>query len=359
MSEAADQQTISNPPNRVEVNYEHSANFAAILEQLGISLLVSTYQAGKLIAVGTHAGQLVFAFYHFEQAMGVAANSNMIAVGSKRQIWFLKAAHDLAPRVEPNGRHDACYLTRGCHYTGTIHCHEMAWVADELWLVNTLFSCLCTLKEDFSFVPRWRPKFVTNLAGEDRCHLNGICIQNGQPRFVTAMAETDSPAGWRPDKATTGVIIDLSSGDIVTRGLSMPHSPRWHDSRLWVLDSGNGQLVCVDQNNGRCQSMIQLPGYTRGLAFNGPFAFVGLSLIRETAIFGGVPIAERRDRLQCGIAVIDLRTGQQLAGLVFHSGVQEIFDVQVLSGVRCPVLSGPLPDLDGQQTIWLAPPQRA
>lgn len=355
MSDAKNPVLTTANPALVEVRYEHSPQFVDILQRLNITLLVSTYQAGKLFTIGVHAGQLALSFYHFDQAMGVAASLTKIAVGSKRQIWFLKAAPDLAARVEPAGKHDACYLTRACHYTGAIHGHEMAWAADELWIVNSLFSCLCTLHADYSFVPRWRPTFISQLAGEDRCHLNGLCLKDGLPRYATAMAETDTPAGWRENKANTGIIIDVPSGQIIARGLAMPHSPRWHDDRLWVLDSGNGRLSTVDTGNGQCTPVAQMAGYTRGLAFCGPIAFVGLSLIRETAVFGGVPIAERRDQLQCGVAVIDLRTGQQVAGLVFHSGVQEIFDVQVLTGVRCPILSGPLPDLDGQQTIWLAP----
>ncbi len=355
MSDVKNQLPTNANPALVEVRYEHSPHFVDILQRLNITLLVSTYQAGKLFTIGADAGQLALSFYHFDQAMGVAASPTKIAVGSKRQIWFLKAAPQLAARVEPAGKHDACYLTRACHYTGAIHGHEMAWAADELWVVNTLFSCLCTLHADYSFVPRWRPTFISQLAGEDRCHLNGLCLQDGQPRYVTVMAETDTPAGWRENKTNTGVIIDVPSGQVVTHGLAMPHSPRWHDDRLWVLDSGHGRLSTVDTGSGQCMPVAQLAGYARGLAFCGPIAFVGLSLIRETAVFGGVPVAERRDQLQCGVAVIDLRTGQQIAGLVFHSGVQEIFDVQVLPGVRCPILSGPLPDLDGQQTIWLAP----
>jgi hypothetical protein len=72
-------------------------------------------------------------------------------------------------------------------------------------------------------------------------------------------------------------------------------------------------------------------------------------------VFGGIPIAEHREQLRCGVAMVDLRTGQQVAWLAFHTGVEEIFAVQVLPGVRCPVVSGPLPDADGTQTIWLVP----
>jgi uncharacterized protein (TIGR03032 family) len=350
---------------RIPVRYEHTGNLADVLQQLGVSLLVSTYQAGKVLAVGVYRGAVVFQFCNFEQAMGLAPHPRRLAVGARRQVWFLRAAPEIAPRIDPPGKHDACYLTRAAHFTGSIHIHEMAWgrrsegEADEadpeLWVVNTLFSCLCTLSEEYSFVPRWRPPFITALAGEDRCHLNGLALQDGLPRYVTVLAESDAPAGWRPTKAQSGCVLEVPSGNVVARGLAMPHSPRWHDGSLWVLDSGHGRLSRVDLTVGRAEAVTHLDGYTRGLALLGPYAFIGLSKIRETSVFGGIPISQRREHLRCGVAVVDLRTGRPVASLHFHSGVDEIFDVKLLPGVRCPVLSGPLPEADGTQTIWLVP----
>lgn len=341
------------------VQFEHSPNFPGLLEQLGISLLVSTYQAGQLLAVGTWRGGVSISFHNFEQAMGVAVHPDRLAVGTRRQIWLLRSTPDLAARIEPAGKFDACFLTRLAHYTGPIHGHEMAWADDELWVVNTLFSCLCTLHGEFSFVPRWKPPFISRLAGEDRCHLNGMTLVNGEPKYVSALAECDTAAGWRPTKAKSGCIIDVDSGAVVVRGFAMPHSPRLHEGRLWVLDSGRGQFNWVDIKAGRSEPVIELPGYTRGMVMYGPFAFIGMSRIRETSVFGGIPIAENRERLRCGLSVVDTRSGQLVASLTFKSGVEEIFAVEVLPGVRCPALSGPLPEVDDTQTIWYVPPLSA
>lgn len=340
------------------VHYEHTPNFVSLLEQLGVSLWVTTYQAGKLLAVGAHGGAIHISFHNFEQAMGLAVRPDRIAVGSRRQIWTLRAAPDLAPRVQPAGKYDGCYLARSAHFTGPVHGHELAWAGEELWLVNTLFSCLATIESAFSFVPRWRPPFVTAWAAEDRCHLNGMALENGRPHYVTVLAETDTPGGWRPSKATTGCIYDVTTNTAIVRGLCMPHSPRVHNGRLWVLNSGRGELTAVERDSGRLEPVLGLPGYTRGLDFHGPLAFVGLSRIRETSVFGGLPIAERRAELCCGLAVVDVRSGRQVAGLRFHSGVEEIFEVKVLPGIRCPVVSGPLPDVDGSEAIWLVPQPR-
>jgi uncharacterized protein (TIGR03032 family) len=342
------------PPTR-EVRHEYTRSLPPLLSQLGVSLLVSTYQAGKVVAVGVAQGELTLSYHNFERAMGLAVKPDCLAVGARAQVWFLKTAPDIAPRVEPAGRHDACFLTRTAHFTGEIQAHELAWAGDELWIVNTAFSCLCTLDGRHSFVPRWRPPFITALAAEDRCHLNGAAMVDGVPKYVTAMAETDTPAGWRPTKVKSGCLIDVASGQTVARGFAMPHSPRVHGGRVWMLHSGAGQLVLVDPASGKVQTVTELPGYTRGLALYDRFAFVGLSKIRETSTFGGMPIADRQPELKCGVGVVDLTTGRLVAHLEFVTGVEEIFDVQVLPGARCPVVSGPYPHLDSAAPIWVVP----
>jgi uncharacterized protein (TIGR03032 family) len=341
------------PPTR-EVRHEYTRNLPALLNQLGVSLLVSTYQAGKVVAVGVAQGDLTLSYHNFERAMGLAVKPDCVAVGARAQVWFLKSAPDIAPRIEPAGGHDACFLTRSSHFTGEVQAHELAWAGDELWLVNTAFSCLCTLDGQHSFVPRWRPPFVTALAAEDRCHLNGLAMEKGVPKYVTAMAETDTAAGWRPDKVKTGCLIDVASGQTVARGFAMPHSPRVHSGRVWLLHSGAGQLVLIDPASGKTQTVTELPGYTRGLAMHDRFAFVGLSKIRETSTFGGMPIAERQPELKCGVGVVDLTSGRLVGHLEFVTGVEEIFDVQVLPA-RCPVLSGAYPHLDSGAPIWVVP----
>jgi uncharacterized protein (TIGR03032 family) len=338
-----------------EVRHEYTHSLPPLLSHLGVSLLVSTYQAGKVVAVGVSEGELTLSYHNFERAMGMAVKPDGIAIGARAQVWFLRSAPDLASRVEPVGRHDGCFLTRSSHFTGEIQAHELAWAGDELWLVNTAFGCLCTLDEQHSFVPRWRPPFLTALAADDRCHLNGLAMQGAVPKYVTALSETDTPQGWRPHKATSGCLIDVASGQTVARGFAMPHSPRVDHGRVWLLHSGAGQLVLVDPASGKAETVTELPGYTRGLALYDRFAFVGLSKIRETSTFGGMPIAERRPELKCGVGVVDLATGRLAAHLEFLSGVEEIFDVQVMPGVRFPVLSGPYPSLDAGAPIWTVP----
>src|SRR5262249_30316552 len=193
---------------------------------------------------------------------------------------------------------------------------------------------------DYSFVPRWRPPFVTALAAEDRCHLNGLAIVADRPGYVTALGETDTANGWRADKPRGGCLMEVSSGEVISRGLSMPHSPRWADGRLWPLGFGTRPLVLGDPPPGRRQRGRGVPGFARGLALVGPYAFVGLSKIRGGSAMDGVPLADRRERLKCGVAAADLRSGRVVASLEFQTAVEEIFDVQLLPGLRFPEVIG-------------------
>jgi uncharacterized protein (TIGR03032 family) len=328
------------PPAPVAFHYAQSDSFVRLLKELGVSLLVSTYQANKLLAVRASDVGLSTLVRTFDRPMGLAVAQQRLAIGTRHEVWNFQNAPDIASRVEPVGAHDACYLPRSSHVTGDIGIHEIAFGCDDLWLVSTRFSCLCTLDPDYSFVPRWRPPFISAIAAEDRCHLNGLALVDGRPRYVTALGTTDTRDSWRADKPHGGCIIDIASGEFMMQGLSMPHSPRWHDGRLWVLESGTGGVVLVDATTGHHETITQLPGFTRGLAFAGPYLFVGLSKIRPTSAMDGVPLAERRKELKCGIAVVDTRTGHTIAFLEFQTAVEEIFDVQIVRGVRFPEVLG-------------------
>lgn len=317
----------------------YTSTLGEILKQLGISLAVSTYQAGKVIlvrfdpeseTVNTH-------FRNFHKPMGIAGDRSRLTIGGVNTVWYYRNMPAVARKLEPAGKHDAAYLPRQIHVTGDIDIHEMAWASnDELWIVNTRFCCLCTLDPDHSFNPRWRPHFVSALAPEDRCHLNGIAMVNGRPKYVTALGETDTPGGWRENKASGGILMDVKSNEVLLRGLSMPHSPRWYDNRLYILESGEGTLAIAYPNHGRWQTVASLPGFTRGIDFHGPLAFIGLSQVRETATFSGIPLVDRLEERTCGVWVVDLRNGQTLGFLRFESGVQEIFAVKVLPDMRFP-----------------------
>ena len=279
-------------------------------------------------------------FRSFPAPMGPAYDGKRLAIGTSIQIWEYRDVPAVTAKLSSPGGHDACFMPRRCHVTGNVQVHEMAWGGDDLWFVNTRFSCLCTLDPSYSFVPRWRPPFVTALEPTDRCHLNGLAMADNRPRYVTALGATDSSGGWRSSKARGGVLLDVPSGEVVVSGLSMPHSPRLHAGRLWVCESGAGTVGMVDIRTGRFEAVAAVPGFTRSLDFAGGLAFVGLSQVRESAVFSGIPITERLSESErtCGVCVVDLRSGNVVALLRFEDAVQEVFAVQVLPGKRYPEL---------------------
>jgi uncharacterized protein (TIGR03032 family) len=361
----------------------HTTNFPTILDQLGSSLLVTTYQAGKLVVVRSDGGVINTHFRALNKPMGMAVGRGRLSIGTAVDVWEFRNVPAVAAKLEPKGRHDACYLPRAAHVTGDVQIHEMAYVRassvgavsdrdeafeghsgiglgdasrkddHQLVFVNTRFSCLATHDLDHSFAPLWRPKFITQLTPDDRCHLNGMGLVDGRPRWVTALGETDTAGGWRENKKRGGILIDIDSNEIVARGLSMPHSPRWHAGRLWLLESGTGSLGHVDLATGRYEPIVHLDGFTRGLEMVGNLAFIGLSQVRETAVFSGIQITERLQETErtCGVWVVDIQRGQVVAFLKFEEAVQEIFAVCLLPGMRFPDLINDNAELVGSSFV--------
>jgi uncharacterized protein (TIGR03032 family) len=288
--------------------------------------------------------------------MGFAVNRDRLMIGTETGIREFRNMPAVAERLDPPNRHDGVYVYCRHNVTGNIDVHEMAFgTDDECWFVNTRFSCLCTLDPHSSFRPRWRPRFISGLAPDDRCHLNGVAMMNGKPRWLTALGATDTHEGWRANMKDGGVLIDHATRDVVLGGLSMPHSPRWYRNQLWILESGRGSLATVDLANGKLNTVARLPGYTRGLDFVGPLAFVGLSQLRKTNPFTDIPIAEENVDRMSGIWVVNIESGQTVAFLKFGDAVQEVFAVQAVHGMLSPEILNE--DSDLVQTTYALRPE--
>lgn len=204
-----------------------------------------------------------------------------------------------------------------------------------MFAVNTLFSCIIKIDDNYSFTPVWRPKFISRLASEDRCHLNGMAMLDGKPKFATAFSATDTPQGWRPEVTTGGIVMDVGSSEIIARNIPMPHSPRLYDGELYLLLSATGELVKLDVKTGKYDVVTQLTGFVRGLCKYGDYAFVGLSKLRKSSsTFGKLEIADRA--LNAGIAIVYLPTGSLVGEIRYHNSVDELYDVQVIPNYRRP-----------------------
>jgi uncharacterized protein (TIGR03032 family) len=320
-----------------------SRHFTAWMAEHGVGLACTTYQTGKLLLLGRKpGGELAVFERNFSRCMGLWGDGQTLWMGTEYQLWRLENA--LRPGHTHNG-HDCLYVPRVGHTCGDLDVHDVAVEGDgRVVFVATHFGCLATLSERHSFKPLWRPPFLSRLAPEDRCHLNGLALEGGRCRYATAVSTSDVVDGWRDRRRDGGVVMAVPEGRVVAAGLSMPHSPRVRDGRLWVLESGTGRLGWVDPQRGRFEPAAFCPGYIRGLSFVGDYAVVGLSRPRRDKTFGGLALEEELARrgaeARCGIHVIDLRTGDVAHWVRFEGMVTELYDVVALPGVSRPMALG-------------------
>ena len=308
-----------------------------------VTVAFSSYQSGRLYLVGVDKDERVsFHERFFARAMGLYADPQRILLATLFQVWRLE--NILGPEQRTNEGADCHYVPRVAHTTGDLDIHDIGVMADgRIVFVNTLYSCLALLSPTHSFRSYWTPPFISKLAPEDRCHMNGLAMRDGQPAYVTAVCRSDVVNGWRDRRAEGGCVIDVQSDAIISEKLSMPHSPRLYQDKLWVLNSGLGQLGTVDMNSGEFVPHTFCPGFMRGLAFHNGYALVGLSLPRDGS-FSGLALdgeLKKRDAEPwCGVQVVELATGNIVEWIRLEGGVSELLDVQVIPGVRHATCTG-------------------
>lgn len=320
-----------------------SRQFNSWLQEQSASLAFTTYQAGKVFLIGLQSeGRLSIFERTFNRCLGLWSDTQSMWLSSLYQLWKFENA--LQPGQTTNG-YDRLYVPQVGYVTGDIDVHDVAVdSAGRVVFVNTLFSCLATVSETHSFTPIWKPPFISRLAAEDRCHMNGLAMAGGRPKYVTAVSQSDVADGWRDRRHDGGVVIDVDTSEVVCTGLSMPHSPRFYQDRLWLLNSGTGYFGHLDLADGSFQPVAFCAGYLRGMAFIGDFAVVGLSKSRESRTFSGLQLDENLKShdadARCGLLVIDLRTGDVVHWLHIEGIVSELYDVVVLPDVIRPMALG-------------------
>lgn len=314
----------------------YTPNIPELLNDLNISLALSTYQAGKVIFLSaTDREKMIQLPRNFEKAMGVAIHGNKMAIASKDELTILANAPLLAGAYpqKPN-TYDSLFLPRLTYYTGQLALHDTAWTKQGLLSVNTNFSCLSSFNEEYSFNPVWKPPFITELHPEDRCHLNGMAILNGEIKYVSALGNSNTPGGWRENKMHGGLLMEVPSGKIILEGLPMPHSPRIYDNKLYALLSAAGELVEVNPENGTYETIVNIGSFARGMAKFGDYLFIGTSKLRHnTSTFKELPIAKASI---AGITVIYLPYKSIVGKIEYQTSVEEIYDVQVLPNMSRP-----------------------
>jgi uncharacterized protein (TIGR03032 family) len=331
-----------------------SPGFPHWLQAQQASLAFSTYQLGKLFFVGRKSADRLSVFERtFHRCLGLWTDGQTLWLAAAFQLWRLE--NMLSDGTLTEDGYDRLFVPQLAQTTGDVDAHDLGVDAEgRVLFVNTLFSCLATTSPRYSFEPVWKPPFIDRLAAEDRCHLNGLAMDNGAARYVTACSATNEHHGWRAQRDSGGCLIDVASGEMVVTGMSMPHSPRIYRDQLYVLNSGMGQFCRVDVALGRLEPIAFCPGYARGLAFHDRFAIIGLSRPRETT-FAGLPLdqqlAEHRAVPQCGLMIVDLLTGNTVEWMKVEGRVDELYDVLVLPGVTRAKAFG-LKNDDLQRNVW-------
>ena len=342
---AEQSQTQANPP---QFQVQASRQLPAWLAEHKVSLAFTTYKVGKIFMLGSNSesGRLSIFERTFARCMGLCISDEALYFSSLFQIWRMQNA---LQRGQLQDGYDRVYVPQVAYTTGDIDVHDMAVDAQgRLVFVSALFCCIATVSESHSFVPLWKPPFVSKIAAEDRCHMKGMAMRDGRPAFATAVSRSDVADGWRDRRHDGGVVLDIANNEIVCEGLSMPHSPRWYRGELWVLNSGHGQLGRVNLKSGQFEPFVFCPGYLRGLSFHGDYAVVGSSLPRHDQAFSGLALdgalAERDAEPRCGVQIIDLRTGDVVHWLRLQGVINELYDVAVLPGVIRPMAIGMVSD---------------
>ena len=315
----------------------HSPKFPQWLNDNRLSLAFSTYQRGKIFFVGLKAdGNVSICERTFRRCMGIWSDTQTLWLSTSFQLWRLE--NSLAKPSKSDV--DRLYVPRIGYTTGDIDVHDITVEeSGRLLFANTRFSCVSTVSDSLNFKPVWKPPFVSRLTAEDRCHLNGLACVDGRLRYVTACSQTDSNHAWRKQRSRGGCVIDVQSDEIVAANLSMPHSPRWYQSRLWLLESGTGYLGYLDLPRGTFQRVALCSGYPRGLALHQDAAIVGISKPRKKTFAGlqlDTELQNKKFVPKCGIEVFDLTQGKKKEWLYIEGTVEELYDVVVLPNVRRP-----------------------
>lgn len=342
------------PAKEPRAEYSLSGGMIRRLRAMNASLAFTSYQSGLLYMLGSNAhGKAQLHQSGMPKPMGLCADGKgRLVLSAGAQIMRLENV--LEPDQRINQTYDACFMPRTHFVTGQLDAHDVGVMENgDIVFVNTRYNCLSKTSHRHSFEPIWMPHFISDIVDEDRCHLNGLAMRDGKPAFVTAVSKSDTIDGWRDRRADGGVVVDVQSGKVVCEGLSMPHSPRWHDGKLWVLNAGTGELGIVELPKGAKDKGAKMgtfkpiafcPGFLRGLSFHDGFAFVGLSRPRYKR-FEGLDLDQRLKDTDsepwCGVQVIDLKSGNCVDWLRIDGDIGELYDIELVEGAACAMTVSP------------------
>lgn len=345
---------------------EYDRYFLEWLKNVKHSLIVTSYKTNYIFCIGVTQllepevrDQLSFWMTNSSRCMGACSSNDNKAIWVGNMSFLTKyCKFGEQPDEGENFKRkpfDGLYVPRKIHITSDIDIHDIttSTKGGDPYFISAVYSCVCQPSDDHSFKVYWKPPWITKVAAEDRTHLNGLCSLDGVPRYVTACSRSDVRGGWRNHKRDGGVIYDIVHNALVCKNLSMPHSPRWHDGKLWVLNSGCGEFGYVDftkKSRGEdgeeyypFVAKCFIPGYLRGLAFiDNRYAVIGSSDDRHDKTFQHLLLGERLKEkgvnAKCGIFIVDLKSFDVIHEMTFEKPITELYDVVALPQITRPIL---------------------
>lgn len=315
----------------------YSPQIPELLLRLKLSIALSTYQADKVVLISPlDENSLITLPRAFDNPMGLDVAGNNLVVACKDEVIVLENSRELAEHYPNKPKtYDSLYAPRATYYTGRVDLHDIKFGKEGIWAVNTSFSCLCLVNGNYNFIPKWQPSFITDLVFEDRCHLNGLVMNNGEPLYVTALGTGNTAQSWRDSIVDGGVLIDVRTNEILFDKLAMPHSPTMYKDELYVLLSATGQLVKLDVKNRSVEVIKNLEGFCRGMDIVDDYAFIGMSKLRKnSSTFAKLPFAEKATT--AGIKILHLPTRAIVGELNYEASVDEIYEIKILKDTIRP-----------------------
>ena len=326
-----------NPPP--PFSYSYTPNIPELLLGLNCSLAISTYQTGKVVIFSAvDENQLIQLPRTFDKPMGMAKADHQWAIATNDSVILTGNAPGLAANYPANpNTYDSLYIPRASYFTGPLDMHDIQFSSEGLLGVNTMFSNVCRITDQFSFEAIWQPNWITEIKPEDRCHLNGLALDptTKKPKYISALGQGNSARSWKEEMLSGGVLVDMDSNEVVLSSLPVPHTPRIYNDGLWMLLSATGELIKVDVTSGNYEVVTPLNGFARGMDRIGDYLFIATSKLRpNSSLFKEAPVAKRS--VTCGITVVYIPSGQPCGHILYQTSVEELYDLIVLEGDKRP-----------------------
>lgn len=317
----------------MKFNISSSISFAHVLKQNDATIILSTYQAGRLIflssADGTHVDiQAV----HARKPMGVSFDAKRMAVACLNSIEIYSADNSIGNRSPHSFQNfNEFFVPRINYVTGHLDLHDIHLHPKGIFGINTQFNCISAFTIDHNFIPVWKPFFIDDIVPEDRCHLNGMAVFKNVPMYATALGKNNTEGSWRENITDGGILIDIAKNEIIHHNLAMPHSPRMINGFLYFIESATGVINKMDIRTKELTTFCNTGAFSRGLDSINDLIIVGRSKARATSkTFEKLDAGIKNNN--AGIDIYSKKSGEKIAGLSFGAIVDEIYDVRVITG---------------------------